>query len=205
MRAENVIDRAKGIFGAHKIRKRLVQEVHPDSHINHSARSAPGSQAWGYAERCGIQLLIEPPHISLHCIMHLIFCGRVQVRQCPDRRPTTDTHLLRGDHLREQLLQPGLVGLGAIGGNSQFQSRRPLQADAKRAAASPSRRRRRCAGCGRSRRMSSLNASHRALRGGQHAARSSSRRATEAATRHRRWMGLLVVPRFDRGLEAVFR
>ena len=52
--AENVIDGAKCIFGAHKIRKRLVQEVHPDGHVNHGARSAPGAQAGRHAERGGV-------------------------------------------------------------------------------------------------------------------------------------------------------
>src|ERR1035438_5807297 len=45
VRAENVIDGTERIFGAHKIRKRLVQKVHSDGHVNHGARSAPRAQA----------------------------------------------------------------------------------------------------------------------------------------------------------------
>jgi len=84
MRAENVIYGAKCIFGAHKIRKRLMQEVHSDGHVNHGARSTPGAQARGHAERGGVQLLVQTRHVCLHRFSHLIFRARVQIGECPD-------------------------------------------------------------------------------------------------------------------------
>src|ERR1039458_5833220 len=65
VRAENVIDGAKCVIGAHKIRKRLVQKVHPDGHFNHGARSAPGAQGRGHAERGGVQLLVQTDRKSV--------------------------------------------------------------------------------------------------------------------------------------------
>src|SRR5262249_23331325 len=58
VRAESVVDGAKRVFGAHEIGKRLVQEIHSDGHINHSARSAPGAEAWGHAEWRSVQPLV---------------------------------------------------------------------------------------------------------------------------------------------------
>src|SRR5690348_7784250 len=72
VRAEDVINGAKRIFGAHKIRKGLMQEVHPNSHVNHSLRSAPIAQARGHAERGGIQLLVQTRHVCLDRFSHLI-------------------------------------------------------------------------------------------------------------------------------------
>src|ERR1035437_6731301 len=73
MRAEDVIDGAKCIFGAYKVRKCLVQEVHPYGHVDHSARSAPGAKARGHAERGGVQLLVQTRHVGLYRLPHLIF------------------------------------------------------------------------------------------------------------------------------------
>src|ERR1017187_7487077 len=219
VRAENVIDGAKCIFGAHKIWKRLVEEVHPDGHVSHGPRSTPGTQARGHAERGSVQLLVQTRHVCLHGFAHLIFRARVQIRQCPDCRPTTEPHLLRGDHLRKQLLQARLVGFGAIRGNGQFQSRGPVLSDAKPAAAEAGQRSCWRASRGRTWRTylgaraalsvtTCLSARHRTLRRSQHAAsRSTCRsRSTRAAPRRTlRWVSLLVVPCFDRSLEAVFR
>src|SRR5581483_3861349 len=49
VRAENVVDRAKCVFGANEIRKRLMQEIHSDCHVYHRTRSAPGAKAWWHA------------------------------------------------------------------------------------------------------------------------------------------------------------
>src|SRR5215472_3507805 len=50
VRTENVVDRAKCVFGAHQIRKCLVEEIHSDGHVHHGTRSAPGAQARGHTE-----------------------------------------------------------------------------------------------------------------------------------------------------------
>src|SRR6185437_2463308 len=127
MRAEDVIDGAKCVFGADKIGKRPVQEVHADGHINYGAGSAPGAQARRHAERSGVQLLVQIRHVYLDRFPKLILFARIQIGQCSDGRPTTDTYLLRRDHLREQLFEARFVGLLAIGGNRQFESGGPIQ------------------------------------------------------------------------------
>ena len=43
VRAQDVIHGTKGIFRAYEVWERFVQEVHPDGHVNHGARPAPGA------------------------------------------------------------------------------------------------------------------------------------------------------------------
>ena len=129
VRAQNVVDGTKCIFRAHEIRKRLVQEVHPDGHVDHGARAAPGTQTRGHAEWSGIELFAFSGHVGFHRFAQLILRARVEIRQCPDCSPTMAAHLLRSDHLREQLLQARLVGLGTMSCNGQFQDRGPHLSD----------------------------------------------------------------------------
>ena len=72
--------------------------------------SAPGAEARGHAEWRLVQPLVQTRHVCLHRFAHLIFCARIQVRQCPDCFPTIEVHLLGSDHLREQFFRAGLVG-----------------------------------------------------------------------------------------------
>src|SRR5947209_14269051 len=65
VRSEDVIDRAESVFGAYKIRKGLVQEIHPRGHVYYAAGSAPCPEARGHAERRGVQLLVETRHVGL--------------------------------------------------------------------------------------------------------------------------------------------
>ena len=80
VRAENVVDGAKCVFGAHEIRKRSVQEIHSDRHIHHGARSAPGAETGGHAERGGVQSRVHTRHVRFYRSPHLSFRARVQIR-----------------------------------------------------------------------------------------------------------------------------
>ncbi len=68
-------------------------------------------------------------HASLLCCK----LRRIQVGQRADRSPATQAHLLRRDHLREQLLQARPVRLGTLRGDGQLQRRRPVHPNPKAA------------------------------------------------------------------------
>src|SRR6202008_1608023 len=56
---KDVVDRTKSVFGADQIRKSLVQELHPNGHVHHGARTAPRADTRWHAERGGVQPLVQ--------------------------------------------------------------------------------------------------------------------------------------------------
>ena len=71
---------------------------------------------------------------AIHGFPHFFLRVRVQIRQRSNGHPPPATYLLRSDHLAEQFLETGFVGLRAIRRNRQFQSRSPVLSNASVAA-----------------------------------------------------------------------
>jgi len=170
------------------------------AHVNDSAGSTPGSQTRRQRRTGWCPTACPgPAQVGLSRLPRISSLRvRVQKGKRSDCHPSTDTHLLRSDHLSEQFLQAGFIGIYAIRRNRQFQSRSPVLSNASVAAAGNPAEERFCTLAVPDVYAPAMQPARRQPEGFW------SRFVPAGGRRLWRRMSFLAVPCLDRSLEAVF-